>query len=90
MAWYDNQTPQVQAFKDYQAIPEAWEEALEQFESFIENSYDWTTDLLPLSQNEEELAVIVKQAIAQFLMQDEKSQVLIKAGEQELLSKWRK
>lgn len=79
MSSQNNNSAQVQAFKDYQAIPDERDEVMSDF-------------LVWLGDNAEEGWPLfeIHTIIAHYLMQDEKSQALIKAGEQELLNKWSK
>lgn len=70
--------------------PDTVSESLDNFESFIDNDFDITNGELNDIETYEDLANIVKHAIAQFLMKDEKSWELIKTGEQILLEKWSK
>ena len=90
MAGYNNNSVSLQAFKDYQVLPEQTEEVLEEFSQWLEDEYDSFVTMLPWPQNNEELALCLRDAVKQYLMQDGKSQALIKAGEQELLKKWSK
>lgn len=88
MSQYNNNPTPVQAFKEYQAIPDETFEVMEDFENFIEDELDWSEIDTPTDILTDDLAVMVGQIIHQYLMQDEKTQTLIKAGEQELLKKW--
>lgn len=84
---YDKRTPQAKAVTQYQAITDQTIEELEEFSSWVENDWVQTSEL---PKSEEDMIIIIQNAIAQYLRQDEKSQALIKAGEQELLAKWSK
>lgn len=86
MSQHNNNSAQVQAFKDYQAISDETFDTLYRFEYWVKNEWSW--DEGPLPQTEEDMIVVIQDAINKYLMQDDKSQALIKAGEQELLKKW--
>ena len=88
MSGYNNQIPQVQALTRYQAITEQTEEELYNFSEWVSDNWEW--DEGPLPKTSDDMVVVIRDAIAKYLMQDEKSQALIKAGEQELLKKWSK
>lgn len=83
----NNDSTAVQAYKDYQSIPEERDEVMYDFEYWVRN--EWSYDKsYKIPKTEEDLIILMKQAIAQYMMEDKKSQALIKAGEQELLKSW--
>ena len=85
----NNNSAKVQAFKDYQAIPETTFDTMSDFEYWVSNEWSYDKEY-KIPQTEEDLIILMQKAIAQYLMQDDKSQALIKVGEQELLEKWSK
>lgn len=88
MSQYNNNSAKVQAFKEYQAIPEEVENALDEFSDWVHDNWEWKEGVLP--QNDEDMIVIIQDAVEKYLKRDTVSQELVKAGEQELLAKWSK
>ena len=79
-----NNSPQVM-LKKYQQISDTVSDALDALEYWVDNEYLGSRGEDDLQK---EIKVILG-AIAQFRLQDKKSQEIIKKAEQELLDRWK-
>ena len=74
--------------KKYQQIPDTVSETLDELECWVENWYLGSRSNSSEETIQKEIKVILR-AIAQFRLEDKKSQDKIKKAEQVLLDKWK-